>query len=450
MSTVVNEREAPADPVTAPAILLTSDSHIGPRMVEDLRPYCPEKYLRQYDEFVADILPVRDWWRDSGAPGNQEPGHYDSDARARDLARDGYVGEVIFHFSFNGEMIPFTPTLAHSDAPTDLELAAVGMRIYNRWLADFCSGHPGRAGLAYVPYWDIEAAVAEVEWAAEAGLRGVNWPAMRESLVPYDQPVYEPFWAACAAHGMPLTTHGGATSPTSHTHEYLSLLEAGGPMNRRAIHRLIFSGVFDRYPDLKLVMTEQPGLWEPQLMEDMDSAYKACTNPNRGGASVLAKTRPKMQAPDKWKGYAVNAIPLQPLPKLPSEYFLSNVRVGASFMAHFEAVAAVEGGWSDVVMYGTDYPHPEGSWKVPDDDDEPSQVIRALQVTFEGLPTDAIRAMGGDTLAQCYGLDVGALQKLAEQIGAPSPATLAEPTDGPRHGVGGTGGMAFRKESIWF
>ncbi len=439
-----------SDAATTPAVLLTSDAHVGPRMVEDLRPYCPEQHRRAYDEFVADITPVRDWWRESGAPGVQELGHYEPYARARDLERDGYVGEVLFHFSFNGEMIPFTPTLAHSDAPTDLGLAAVGMRIYNRWLADFCSTHPGRRiGLAYIPYWDIDASVAEVEWAAAAGLRGVNFPAMRENILPYDRPEYEPLWAACAAHEMPLTTHGGATSPTSHTHEYLSMLEAGGPMNRRAIHRLIFSGVFERYPNLKLVMTEQPGLWEPQLMEDMDSAYRACTNPHRGGASVLAKTRPKMEQPGKWKGYAVNAIPLQPLAKLPSEYFLSNVRVGASFMAHFEAEAALAGGFTDIMMYGTDYPHPEGSWKVPDGD-EPSQVQRALQVTFEGMPADAVRAMVGENLARCYGLDLDFLQGVANTIGAPTPEQLTQPTDGPRHGIGGTGGMAFRNGTIWF
>jgi predicted TIM-barrel fold metal-dependent hydrolase len=435
---------------TAPAVLITSDSHIGPRMVEDLRPYCPAKHLQAYDGFLSDIAPVREWWATSGAPGLESAGHYDSDARVKDLERDGYVGEVLFHFSFNGEMIPFVPMLASSDSPTDLGLAAVGLRMYNRWLSDFCAGHPGRVGLAYLPYWDLDLAVKEVEWAAKHGLKGVNFPAMRDNILPYDDPSYESFWAACAAHDMPLTTHAGAVSPSSQTHEYLAMLEAGGAPNRRAIHRLIFSGIFERYPNLKLVMTEQPGLWQKPLMDEMDSVYRACTNPNRGGMSVLSKKTRKMEAPSNWKGYAVNTIPLQPLAKLPSEYFLSNVWTGASYMAHFEAEAAIDGGYTDVIMYGTDYPHPEGSWKAPETEDEPSQVIRALQVTFENLRTDRIREMVGLNAARCYNLDIDALRLRANKISAPSPAKLAEATDGPRVGIGGTGGMAFRKTGTWF
>ena len=73
------------------------------------------------------------------------------------------------------------------------------MKIYNRWLADFVSQAPHRhIGLAQLPMWDLEAAVAEVEWAHEAGLRGVNFPAMREGELPeYNKRVWEPLWSVC-------------------------------------------------------------------------------------------------------------------------------------------------------------------------------------------------------------------------------------------------------------
>ena len=79
----------------------------------------------------------------------------------------------------------------------------------------------------------------------------------------YNDPMWEPFWAACEDLGMPLVSHGGAGDPQMEL--------AGGDAGvdprsrrrsaRRPIHRLIFAGVFERYPDLKLVLTELPGDW---------------------------------------------------------------------------------------------------------------------------------------------------------------------------------------------
>ncbi|MGE3447551.1 MAG: amidohydrolase family protein [Microbacteriaceae bacterium] len=444
MATALDVDTGPDELANAPTVLVTADSHCGPRMVEDLRPYCPREHLDVFDAFVNDITPVRDWWRNSGMPNNLEPGHYDSAARQRDLERDGVVGEVIFHFSFNGEMIPFVPTLAHSDAPSDLALAAVGLRIYNRWLADFCNDLPGRrAGLAYIPHWDIDASVKEIEWAAENGLRGVNFPAMRENLVPYDEPVYEPLWDVCEHYDVTLTTHGGAVSPSCQTREYLAMLEAGGPMNRRAIHRLIFAGIFSRHPGLKLAMTEQPGAWQLDVMREMDAVYAKCMMPNRGGVSETSKKGRKMD-PVKWDGYAVNMLPQEKLPDVPSEIFKQHVFTGG-FIAQFEAATALELGYDHTMMWGSDYPHSEGSWTHPDTDlEEQSQVHRALHTTFQGLPTRAIRGMAGENAARCYGLDIEVLRKVAAHVGAPTPAQLAEPPVGPSHGVAGTGHMAFR------
>jgi hypothetical protein len=111
---------------------------------------------------------------------------------------------------------------------------------------------------------------------------------------------------------------------------------------------------------------------------------------------------------------------------------------------HFEAVTALELGYERTMMWGSDYPHSEGSWTRPETDLEQPQVHRALHTTFEGLPPHVVRLMAGENAARCYGLDVAHLRKVAEQVGAPTPADLAEPPSGPSHGVGGTGHMAFR------
>jgi predicted TIM-barrel fold metal-dependent hydrolase len=91
---------------------------------------------------------------------------------------------VIFH----GSMIPFVSPALGVKHQAGGELVAVGQHIYNCWLADFVSQAPHRhVGLAYLPMWDVDAAVAEVEWAHEAGLRGVNFPAMRDGVHPGDR-----------------------------------------------------------------------------------------------------------------------------------------------------------------------------------------------------------------------------------------------------------------------
>jgi len=76
----------------------------------------------------------------------------------------------------NLEPIPFVPSpLGKPKAPTDRELLGVGQRIYNRWLADFVAQAPHRhIGLAYLPLWDLDDAIAELQWAQAADLRGVN------------------------------------------------------------------------------------------------------------------------------------------------------------------------------------------------------------------------------------------------------------------------------------
>lgn len=434
-------------------VLVSSDTHVGPRLVEDLRPYCPSDRLAEFDMFAKDVEPVRQWWLDAEAPGAHLPGHYDSAARAADMNTDGVAAEVIFHFSFNGELIPFVPSFASADNPIDTELAAIGLHIYNAWLADFCKDLPGRrAGLAHLPLWDLDAAVKELEWAADAGLRGVNFPAMRPNLLPFDDPAYDRFWAAAQDLDMPLTTHAGAVDPTSYNRMALLMLEVGGSAGRRAIHRLIFAGIFDRFPGLKLVMTEQPGLWQKLLFLEMDTVYKAAArhidSPDTGAitrnsvkGNVLTAPRPS-----KWAGLAVNTIRQDRLRQVPSEYFHTNVFVGASFLAHFEAVEMLEAGFDDTMMWGSDYPHPEGLHNSNDADPETSQFRRALQNTFQQLPYEAIERMAGATAARVYGLDFDHLGQVARDINAPTFATLTTPPTGELRGADGTGGLAFRTE----
>ena len=270
-----------------PVVVVSNDTHIGPRLVEDLRAYCPSAHLDDFDRFAADALRSRRRRPRRCSPGSgfldhpnlRTPGHHDPAARLADYDHDGVAAGVIFHGSMNMEPIPFiSPDSARRRPYEDRELAGVGMAIYNRWLADVVAEAPHRhIGLAYLPMWDVDAAVAEVEWAHGAGLRGVNFPAMRDGELPeYNRSVWEPLWSVCEELGMPLVTHVGAGTNAHYGKlEGIALLqiESGGFTSRRAIWWLIFAGVFERHPGLKLVITETPGNWFPATAAELDAVW---------------------------------------------------------------------------------------------------------------------------------------------------------------------------------
>src|SRR5262245_56034477 len=273
--------------MTESVVIVSSDTHVGPRLVEDLRAYCPAQYVDEFDRFAERAAAEREaataMLAGSGNldhPNLRTPGHHDSAARLADYDHDGVAAGVLFHGSMNFEPIPFivSPLGRPKRDDVDRELVGVGQRIYNRWLADFVAQAPDRhIGLAYLPMWDIDAAVAEVRWAHEAGLRGVNFPAMRDGELPeYNRKVWEPLWSVCEALRMPLVTHvGGGTSARYTGLEAVALMqiESAGFLSQRAVWWLIWAGVFERHPGLKLVITETPGGWYPTTATELDALH---------------------------------------------------------------------------------------------------------------------------------------------------------------------------------
>ena len=101
--------------------------------------------------------------------------------------------------------------------------------------------------------------------------------------------------------------------------------------------------------------------------------------------------------------------------KLPSEYFGTNIFIGASTMSREEIRRRHVIG-CDVAMWGTDYPHPEGTW--------PNTVAK-LRSDFHDVPVEDTRKLLGDTAAALYGMDVPALRAIADKIG-PTPQDLGQ------------------------
>jgi len=440
-SMVTAEVSEASERALTPLVVVTADSHVGPHP-DHVRPYCPSKYVADFDAFVRSFEDfVGNPELTAPREGHDHPsavalrglksrmlisaGHYDVSVRIDEMNRDGVAAEVIFHGSSNGQLFPFIPVprpvhnrstrnggekfalrnpsffYSPTGSRQELELLAVGQQMYNRWLADLCSVEPERhVGLAHVSMWDPPAAVNEIEQAREMGLRGVNFPSPRPGIPLYDDPVWEPFWSACESLGMVLTTHGGAGDPSTFIGRHAPLiarLESGYDKCRGALPRLIFGGVFERHPELKLVYTElieQPSSWWPATVLEYDLLYR------RGG-------------------WTIDGL----LTKPPSEYLRDNVFIGASLLHRKpeEASVAVHEGYAANMMWGSDYPHIEGTVLYPQSDDDVVSTTRlSLSHDFAGLPADDVQAMVGETAARVYGLDVDRLAYVARRIEAPT------------------------------
>jgi predicted TIM-barrel fold metal-dependent hydrolase len=277
-------------------------------------------------------------------------------------------------------------------AVTDKGLEPVwpALHAYVRWLADFCAAAPGRrAGCMPIDFHDMDRAVEEVTWARAHGIfGGVMLPAMSVTsrLPGYADDYYDPFWSACEDNEMVVTLHTGASG--SATDSKFLYDEAHGGMlglyevfvfTRRPLWFLIFGGVFDRHPNLRVVVTENGVQWLPSLIRDMESFFDT-----HGGAPVRSYLKMR-----------------------PSDYFEKHVWLGGSLMKRYEAEMRHEIGL-DKLMWGADYPHLEGAAPVHRE---------TLRYIFGGIPEDELRQILGGNAVKLFGFDASLLQEVADRVG---------------------------------
>jgi len=206
------------------------------------------------------------------------PEAVDAGARLAAMDRSGVEAEVLFP----------SPRLQNALAANpDAALQEDCARAYNDWLSEWCSRDPERLlGVAMLPATGIEAAVAELERARVLpGLRGVllsRYPAGGVDLGPADDPVF----ARCAEAGVPVHLHVGlAGSPSgtpakahTFTDAFTGAFRFYDPPVR--IAEMIYTQLFDRFPELRVVYAEVDVGWVPYLMEQLDDRY-ARQNPAR-------------------------------------------------------------------------------------------------------------------------------------------------------------------------
>jgi predicted TIM-barrel fold metal-dependent hydrolase len=193
------------------------------------------------------------------------PGGHLPELHVKENEADGVWGSVLYPSV--GILVYFI------ESPAALRAAA---RAYNDWVAEFCSAAPERLkGVAILDVDDVGNAVGELGRARELGLATAMIPVTPLPGRAYDDPSYDPLWAAAQDHDVPLAFHIGTVRDP--------VARAG--MNSRAglatqhkfvdetIARLIFGGVFERFPRLHIVSVEFESGWAPHLIERMDFAY---------------------------------------------------------------------------------------------------------------------------------------------------------------------------------
>jgi predicted TIM-barrel fold metal-dependent hydrolase len=176
-------------------------------------------------------------------------------------------------------------------AKVDVGLRQICVEIYNDAMAELQDESGNRLfPMAMLPWWDVEAAVKEMERCATMGLRGINInsdphvhkDAAGNQIPDLGTPHWDPLWRVCVDKNLPVNFHIGASETSIDwmgQQGWPSLtrdLRAGisGAMlffnNGKVVSNLIYSGVLDRFPQLKFVSVESGVGWVPFLMEALD------------------------------------------------------------------------------------------------------------------------------------------------------------------------------------
>jgi predicted TIM-barrel fold metal-dependent hydrolase len=320
--------------------------------------------------------------------------NWDDEMRNSQQDADGVVGEVIFP----NTVPPFFPSFVLFAPPPSAEnyqRRRAGIQAHNRWLEDFCSRAPERrAGIGQIFINDIDDAIEDVKWIKEHGLRGgillpnippdVNW------IKPLNHPDYDRLWAVCQDLEVPVNVHSGTGSPTYAPvpSSALIMLTEVEHYGKRPLYFLMLSGVFDRFPRLKFVMTEGGCAWVPSLLERLDGMLESVRTTGQIGE--------------------LRFKPEHRLPKSATEYFHQNIWLGVSFPKIADAAAARTSLGFDKIMWGSDYPHDEGTY--------PYTKLALRQVFHDWREADLRKVLAGNA-ASVYGFDLGALAEPASRLG---------------------------------
>jgi len=195
-------------------------------------------------------------------PVHLDPQFVDVEARLTKLRAMGIAVQVL---SLSPPMVYWAPPRVGVDLA----------RAFNDGIAEICHAHPERfVGAATLPLQDVRAAVAEAERAVrDLGMRGlyVGTSVNGQYL---DEPQFRPIWELAAVLDVPVFTHPQTYVGADVLGRFHLFNSIGFPVETAAMAaRLIYSGLFERYPDLRVVLAHGGGVF-PLLLARLDHAHR--------------------------------------------------------------------------------------------------------------------------------------------------------------------------------
>ncbi len=300
---------------------------------------------------------------------------YDAEARVAMLDELGLDAQIMYPnvAGFGNQNFLKSP---------DDALRLISVEIYNDALAEFQEASNQRVfGMALLPWWDLDAAVREIERCHANGLRGIVTCSNPEEAGLPDMATshWDPVWQVCSDLAMPVNFHIGSSKgnldyygkapwPSFGPERRLAVGSANLFMgNARIVGNMIYSGVPERFPDVKFVSVESGVGWLPFFLEVLDHQMHE-TAPNE----------------------------LAELSMLPSDYFRRQF-YGCFWFERSTVRPTLEYVGAQSLMFETDFPHPTCLY--PRDDHD---LVKAL----EGIPHDDVERIMSLNAAELYRINI--------------------------------------------
>ena len=260
----------------------------------------------------------------------------------------------------------------------DSELLSAICTAYNDWIADFCKPYPNRLkGIATLNVDDVEEGCAELERCAKMGLVGAFIPVYPLPDRPYRDPMYDRLWATAQELDIPLLLHvvtmragiPGCEFTLDVSETTASARSIQDYWVRYSLTAMIFAGVFDRYPRLKVGSVEHETAWIPHWLKQMDFIYNERPVFSKGWRSE--------------QGF------------IPTDYWHRNMF--AEFMEDDVGIVLRHIIGVDNLIWGNDFPHAESTWP---------QSMRFLDRVFEDAPGEDRQKITSTNAARVFGFDL--------------------------------------------
>ncbi len=261
----------------------------------------------------------------------------------------------------------------------DKELALLCVQAYNDWMVEeWCAGSGGRLiPLIIVPLWDAHLAAAEVRRNAERGVRAVCFseipPFLGLPSVHDSDQYWDPFFQACDETSTVVNMHIGSSSkmPSTSADAPAAVGSSLTHINAElSMTDFLFSGLFERFSNLKVAYSEGQIGWIPYLLHRMDVVWEE----NRAWGGVADK-----------------------VPNPPSSYFPDHVY--GCFFDDPNGMKLIDEIGADNVTYESDYPHSDSTWPETESiareqmagltDEQRYKVLRGTAIKLFGLDFDS-------------------------------------------------------------